>query len=134
MRQGDSREPLHLRRAHFRHAHRLHETDEFSSVFAFRHALRGRFYVLYYRPNSLDTARLGVVVAKKLAKRANVRNLVKRIARELFRRERAGLPNHDLIARLQAPVTHATRAELNQDFRALLTRLPAHPPQPSPSA
>ena len=56
----------------FRGAHRLHKTDEFSSVFAFRRALRGRYYMLHYRPNGLDTARLGVVVAKKLAKRAKV--------------------------------------------------------------
>lgn len=108
----------------FRGAHRLHKTDEYSSVFAFRRALRGRFYMLHYRPNGLDTARLGVVVAKKLAKRANVRNLVKRIARENFRRLRAGLPAMDLVVRLHAPVAAATRAELNLDLLTLLQRLP----------
>ncbi|AWI76202.1 MAG: ribonuclease P protein component [Betaproteobacteria bacterium HGW-Betaproteobacteria-13] len=108
----------------FRSAHRLHKTDEFSSVFAFRRALRGRFYMLHYRPNGLDTARLGVVVAKKLAKRANVRNLVKRIAREIFRRQRTDTPACDLIVRLHAPVATATRAELNQDLLQLLSRLP----------
>lgn len=80
--------------------------------------------MLHYRPNGLDTARLGVVVAKKLAKRANVRNLVKRIAREIFRRQRSTLPAHDLIARLHAPVAAATRADLNRDLLALLARLP----------
>lgn len=104
--------------------HRLHKTDEFSSVFAFRRALRGRFYTLHYRPNGLDTARLGVVVAKKLAKRANVRNLVKRIARETFRRQRISIPPCDLILRLHAPVAKATRAELNLDVQQLLSRLP----------
>ena len=108
----------------FRSAHRLHKTDEYSSVFAFRRALRGRFYILHYRPNGLDTARLGVVVAKKLAKRANTRNLVKRIARELFRRHRESLPALDMVVRLQAPVAKATRAELNQDLLALLHKLP----------
>lgn len=108
----------------FRSAHRLHKTDEYSSVFAFRRALRGRYYMLHYRPNGLDTARLGVVVAKKLAKRANARNLVKRIAREIFRRRRAALPAHDLVVRLHAPVANATRAELNRDLLQLLERLP----------
>lgn len=108
----------------FRSAHRLHKTDEFSSVFAFRRALRGRFYMLHYRPNGLDSARFGVVVAKKLAKRANVRNLVKRIAREIFRRQREATPACDLIVRLHAPVANATRAELNQDLLQLLSRLP----------
>lgn len=108
----------------FRGAHRLHKTDEYSSVFAFRRALRGRFYMLHFRPNGLNTARLGVVVAKKLAKRANVRNLVKRIARETFRRHREALPAMDLVVRLHAPVATATRAELNLDLLALLQRLP----------
>jgi ribonuclease P protein component len=108
----------------FRSAHRLHKTDEYSSVFAFRKALRGRFYILHYRPNGLDTARLGVVVAKKLAKRANTRNLVKRIAREIFRRHRESLPAVDMVVRLHAPVAKATRAEMNQDLHALLQRLP----------
>jgi ribonuclease P protein component len=108
----------------FRSAHRLHKTDEFSSVFAFRRALRGRYYMLHFRPNDLDTARLGVVVAKKLARRANVRNLMKRIAREMFRRHRAGLPSMDLVVRLHAPVAGATRAELNADLLQLLNRLP----------
>ena len=87
-------------------------------------ALRGRFYMVHYRPNELDTARLGVVVAKKLAKRANVRNLVKRIARETFRRHREALPAMDLVVRLHAPVAKATRAEMNLDLLALLQRLP----------
>ena len=80
--------------------------------------------MLHYRPNGLDTARLGVVVAKKLAKRANVRNLVKRIAREIFRRQRIELPAMDLVVRLNAPVAKATRAVLNLDLLSLLQRLP----------
>ena len=79
--------------------------------------------MLHYRPNGLDTARLGVVAAKKLARRANVRNLVKRIARENFRCLRASLPALDLVVRLNAPVASATRAELNLDMLQLLQRL-----------
>jgi ribonuclease P protein component len=108
----------------FCRAYRLLETDEFSSVFAFRRSLRGRFYTLYYRPNELDTARLGVTVAKKLVRRANGRNLVRRIAREVFRRQRETLPPCDLVIRLHAPVGAARRAELNLDVRQLLKRLP----------
>lgn len=80
--------------------------------------------MLHYRPNELGTARLGVVVAKKLAKRANVRNLVKRIGREVFRKRRATLPACDLVLRLHAPVAEATRAALAEDVERLLARLP----------
>jgi ribonuclease P protein component len=111
----------------FGHAYRLCKTDEFSSVFAFRRAIRGRFYTVHYRPNELDTARLGVTVVKKLVRRANGRNLVKRIAREIFRRQRGSLPSCDLVVRLHAPVANASRAELNRDLRHLLERLSAAP-------
>lgn len=102
---------------------RLRKTDDYSSVFAFRRAYRGRFFNLHYRPNGGDTARLGVVVAKKLAKRAVLRNLVKRIARDLFRHRRATLPAHDLIVRLAAPPKEASRRELRDDLESLLLRL-----------
>ncbi|MDR1063215.1 MAG: ribonuclease P protein component [Azoarcus sp.] len=111
----------------FRHAHKLHGTDEFSSVFAFRRVLRGRFYVLHYRPNGLETARLGLAVAKKIVRRASGRNLLKRIAREVFRLQREDLPACDLIVRVHAPTTSASRAELHQDLRQLLSRLPSLP-------
>ena len=80
--------------------------------------------MLHYRPNELSHARLGVVVAKRLAKRANVRNLVKRIVREQFRKRRAGLPAVDIVMRLSAPVDAATRSMLNEDVVRLLERLP----------
>lgn len=105
-------------------AYRLQKTDEFSSVFAFRRALRGRFYTLHYRPNELGSARFGVTVAKKLVRRANGRNLVKRIAREVFRRQREDLPACDLVVRLHASIAGVRRAALHLDLRQLLKRLP----------
>lgn len=107
----------------FLDAYRLRETDEYSSVFAFRRAHKGRFFVVHYRPNELGTARLGVVVAKKLAKRANLRNLVKRIVREQFRKMRVALRPHDLVVRLHAPVGEASRAMIHDDVADLLARL-----------
>ena len=107
----------------FLDAHRLRKTDEFSSVFAFRRALKGRFFMIHYRPSTLDTARMGVVVAKKLAKRAHLRNLLKRIVREQFRKQRATLPLLDIVVRLHAPVTGASRAMINADVVQLFARL-----------
>jgi ribonuclease P protein component len=107
----------------FSGAYRLRKTDEFSSVFAFRRVVRGTYFMIHCRPNQLPTARMGVVVAKRLAKRANVRNLVKRIAREQFRLRRASLPALDLVIRLHAPVAQATRAMIHADLVQLLGRL-----------
>lgn len=108
----------------FRSAHRLHKTDEYSSVFAFRRVLRGRWFNLHYCPNTLGHARIGLVVAKKLARRAVQRNLVKRIGRDLFRHTQADLPAHDLVLRLSAKLDNVTRRMMREDMNSLLGRLP----------
>jgi ribonuclease P protein component len=45
-------------------------------------------------------ARLGLIVPKRLAKRAVLRNLLKRLAREAFRHSQHRLPPMDFILRL----------------------------------
>lgn len=107
----------------FLYVHRLHKTDEFSSVFAFRRVLRGRIFHVHYQPQPLTSARLGVVVAKKLAKRAVTRNLIKRLVREDFRRLRSVLPPFDLIVRLAANPSGLTRRELHEDLAVLLDKV-----------
>lgn len=83
--------------------------------------------MLYVRPNALPAARLGVVVAKRLAPRAITRNTVKRMTRELFRQ--VSLPAIDCIVRLSKPVNTksgpATTAGLRRLLRQELTQLMA---------
>lgn len=81
---------------------RILKTDEFSSVFRLKPLSRTTHFVLYVRPNAMGHARLGVVVAKRLAPRAVTRNMIKRLAREMFRKTE--LVNNDCIIRLNAPI------------------------------
>ncbi len=81
---------------------RIVKTDEFSSVFRLRPVFRTAHFVLYARPNESGHARLGVVVAKRLAARAVTRNMIKRLAREIFRKSE--WVSSDFIIRLNAPV------------------------------
>ncbi|RJG02964.1 ribonuclease P protein component [Noviherbaspirillum sedimenti] len=104
---------------------RIVKTDEFSSVFRLRPVQRSAHFVLYTRINSLPHARLGVVVAKRLAPRAVTRNAIKRAVRELFRQ--SPLPALDCIVRLAKPVntkkapasSAALKAALHQELRQL---------------
>ncbi|MBS1141185.1 MAG: ribonuclease protein component [Proteobacteria bacterium] len=81
--------------------------------------------MLHYqpRPESNTEARLGLVVGKKLLKRAVDRNLVKRIVREQFRLRRAGLPPVDLVVRLATKPAPLDRRQVAEDFVALLGKL-----------
>lgn len=118
----------------FRSQHRLHAVAEFSLVFAARHVLRGKHFDLHYRSrdavfvNLPAGARLGLVIAKKLVHHAVQRNLLKRLAREVFRHARHGLPSYDLILRLsKSPgdrLDREVRSLLRADVDQLLIRLP----------
>jgi ribonuclease P protein component len=109
----------------FARRYRLTKTDEFSSVFGFRKAIRGKLLMLHYQPRGegLCDARLGVVVGKKLLKRAVDRNRVKRIIREQFRRLRPQLPPVDLVVRLAVKPGPLDGKVLAGDFLALMERL-----------
>ncbi len=97
---------------------RIVKTDEFSSVFRLRPAFRTEHFALYQRPNALGHPRLGVVVAKRLAQRAVTRNMIKRIARETFRR--FALPGVDCIIRLSAPVVTRGQSASSSTGKAVL--------------
>ncbi|GLC97227.1 hypothetical protein Tamer19_66360 [Cupriavidus sp. TA19] len=98
--------------------------------------------MLYVRANGLAEARLGVVVGKKFAPRAAERNLVKRMARELFRQRRDQLSGRDVLLRLQAKFPRAefaTRAAVRRACAAEIASLlevaaKPLPPPPVPSA
>lgn len=129
----------------FPRAARLTETDEFSSVFALRPRKRSRHFVLYVREDAGPRARLGLVIGKKFAPRAVERNLVKRVARELFRRQQHQFGGRDILLRLQtrfprteAPtrqaIITACRDELSQLLEAVLRPAPARQPRPADEA
>ncbi len=69
--------------------------------------------------------RLGLVIPKKLARRAVLRNAIKRQAREAFRLRRTNLPALDLVLRLARPVSGMEkkrwRAEIDDLFERLVS-------------
>jgi ribonuclease P protein component len=109
----------------FARRYRLTKTDEFSSVFGFRKAIRGKLLMLHYqlRATGETDARLGLVVGKKFLKQAVDRNRCKRVLREQFRRCRAELPACDLVVRLAAKPGKLDASVLVEDFLALLVKL-----------
>jgi ribonuclease P protein component len=84
---------------------RLLVAAEYADVFAARKMLQGERFALHYRPTTgKAAARLGLVIPKKQARTAVLRNAIKRQARELFRQRRTALPAFDLLVRLAKPI------------------------------
>lgn len=109
----------------FARRYRLTKTDEFSSVFGFRRAIRGKLLMLHYqpRPEGMTEARLGLVVGKKLLKHAVDRNRLKRIVREQFRLRRPTLPAMDLVVRLAVKPLPLDGKQIAEDIIALFDKL-----------
>lgn len=105
----------------FERTRRIVKTDEFSSVFRLKPVSRTPHLVLYATPNKLPFARLGVVVAKRLAPRAVTRNAVKRAVREGFRQHamlrEAGV---DCVVRLTHAIGSKSGPACNVDMQAVL--------------
>ncbi len=102
---------------------KLKKTDEFSSVFNFRKRITGDLLAMHYMPNVLGQPRLGLVVGKKVAKRAVHRNYMKRLLRELFRHESAALGSVDLIVRPMKAFTRDDYTTVKLEFSSLLEKL-----------
>jgi ribonuclease P protein component len=102
---------------------KLKKTDEFSSVFNFRKRISGPSLVIYYRPNILGHARLGLIVAKKITHKAVHRNYMKRALREIFRQEQQHLPSFDLVIKPQKTFSTLQAPDVRNEFLHAISRL-----------
>lgn len=114
----------------FRPAYRLLRPAEFAAVLGSPKRVRSERFELRYGPNDGRSARLGLVMPKRLARRAVLRNLLKRLSREAFRQVRAGLPSLDLVLRLtrspgaDAAIDWQMRQAWRKEIDGLLAGLP----------
>ena len=112
---------------HFQKSRRLLQKKEYQHVFAQAKKLVTTEFILLYRNNTLDHARLGLALSKKTIAKAHDRNRLKRLLREAFRTQN-NLPALDMIflARIGAGRVHrsivaANLAKLWQQVRAIGT-------------
>lgn len=78
---------------------------------------------MHCRINDRSVARLGLVVPKKQAHTAVLRNAIKRQAREAFRLRLAGLPALDLVLRLSRPVALIDKPAWRTEIVTLFDRI-----------
>ena len=112
---------------------RLRASAEFQAVFKAGRKLSSSHLKLHAHVRAEATApRLGVAVSKKVDKRAVGRNRIKRLARELFRGQRATLPAGDYVLIAQPGAAKLDAAELRAQFLQLLERARSLKPAPPP--
>lgn len=101
---------------------RLRKRAEYLQLSSAQHKTTVRGFLVVWRENNLQTARLGITASKKIGC-AVVRNRVKRYLREFFRHNRFGMAAVDVnvIARREsAQMTYPdTVQELTKAFRSI---------------
>src|SRR3989338_7496447 len=85
-------------KASFSRQHRLRSQREFKQVLTSAKKLRGQCISLFYSPNQLSYARLGISVSRNNVRQATARNRLKRIIRSSFRLNQQRLAGYDIVA------------------------------------
>ena len=107
----------------FTKSSRLLKKAEYDFVFKSAKRLAQPAFTVLTRPNQLDHPRLGLIIAKKTAKKAVQRNRVKRITREIFRLNQHELPNVDMVVLSKKGISEIDSADLFKQFEKICTKL-----------
>lgn len=86
----------------FRQRNKLTRPQEFTQVLSAGERILGKFLQVCRYSNALEVPRLGMIIPKKVVSKAVERNRIKRMAREMFRRNRLILGNYDYVIKLRA--------------------------------
>ncbi|MEM9384083.1 MAG: ribonuclease P protein component [Pseudomonadota bacterium] len=113
----------------FPREHRLTAKRAFDRVFKQGVRSRDAHFTVLACPNDAPGARLGLAVSRKTARRATVRNRIKRQVRESFRQVYRNLPPADFVVIAKGPSANlegtAMRESLSRHWRRLVRKCEA---------
>ncbi len=106
---------------------RLHRPSEYALALKGKRVARGALFVVntprHVASEQQDTARLGLIIPKRLAAKAVTRNAIKRVIREAFRLQRPELAHKDLVFRLHSKVPVLSLRQLRKLVRTEVDEL-----------
>ncbi len=102
---------------------RLLKPADFKQVFSGARKSTDENFTVLAIDNRLTHPRLGLAIAKKEVKSAVVRNRIKRVVRESFRRHRAVMPALDLVVLARRGTAEKDNSELYRSLQRHWSRL-----------
>jgi ribonuclease P protein component len=108
---------------HFSRNQRLVIQTEFQAVFDKGQKVSNRFLKVLYKKNGCLHGRLGLIVAKRVAKKAVSRNQIRRVIRESFRYHQDKLTGIDIIVIARQPCDKLSKKILREGIDQLWQKL-----------
>lgn len=103
---------------------RLRSERDFKRVYQKGSFFSLRFFNVNYIPNKLGLTRLAFVVNKKAAKKAVVRNTLKRAFREVFRSLYSNIPaGYDIVINIRPEAIGAKQPEIAAEAKKFIEKL-----------
>jgi len=99
---------------------KIKKRQEFLEIIHQGQRLETKYFVLYWRRRKDSLNRLGITVSKKMGK-AVVRNRLKRIFREVFRKNKPLLENGlDIVINARKSAVYASSKEIEEAYKNAL--------------
>ena len=107
----------------FPHCHRIVRSRDYSAIYKTGKRIHSGKFVLFGRENEAGHARLGITVSRKIGC-ASIRNRIKRLFREIFRRSSTEIPdNFDFVINAKSGCAGADLRQLREEFIAATRRI-----------
>ena len=107
----------------FPHSVRIVRAGDYRMLYRAGRKVHSDKFVLYGRENEIGYHRLGITVSRKIGG-AVVRNRIKRLFREIFRRSSTEIPGRlDIVVNAKAGCVGASYIELCEEFLAAARRI-----------
>lgn len=114
-----------VKRNEFLKENRLLNKEDFKNVFSSVFKKIGcKYFFGLLKKNNLKNQRLGIIVSKSNVKKANKRNLIKRIIKESFRLNKEKIQNMDVIVLIKKEINQLkTKKEIRREIDRLWEKI-----------
>lgn len=111
------------KRERFPHNVRIVRSSDYRALYKAGKKIHSERFVLFCRANNLGHLRLGITVSRKVGG-AVVRNRIKRLLKEIFRRSLIQTPNKfDIVINAKSGCAEANYAELQVELLVAMHRI-----------
>ena len=102
----------------------MRNSEDFSSVFNFRKRLSSSHIYFHYAPNAKAHHRLGYVISSKIEKLSVRRNYMRRLLREILKKQLPITAPFDIVIRVHKSFCKANLKQIELEISTLVKALP----------